>query len=486
MPSRIPVLQPRTDQQRQTDRTASAPTKLERLREQYQAMIQREREQKIQQLPAGLQPRSSSWSVTEPKEQQPENNTYVKPQVKGVVRDLFRERRDMNRNGANPAYMNNIESHYKQLRAQRQGSNSDVANGWTQSAGRPPRPTGPQYEKHAAGRDKGTPLAPLDRQASNASSAMRTPKPPSREAKPNMVRPYHRRNSQESPAPLDNYKMTNPKARKPWNTTGLSSTQPKSRIPSIATDPQADHPAFRTGQQTTIPVREKQIQKRPRQKDSGFDDINNNKTEKLSDFRKWQIQQDQIRKERLERLQNRIQADDDSAAGITQNGNDRGSFKHPTHQIVPGQKAGKSRMPVEAQRAHPPRKTSPSPSPEDDEAIEVEKVKKLREKRRQARPISHLAHGQRPPRPPSKTTPQPDSPADTDDEGIEAEKTRRLKEKHDQLQRLLLQKQQELEELQRTRMESEQAEVRQRTSTQSLILYNTICILPVTHVHLIA
>lgn len=178
--SRIPVPIPRHN------RTISAPSKLEMLREHFEAQLEREKAHKLRTM------HPEFYGPMIPKRRLSGSGRSAKRN--GMLRNFFNERKHLDETGKNDQLRSNITYHYQQQKRQFQHSGAES------------KPPLPQYQKNSAGRDKAHPLAPIDktsstgsrgRPAEDSSHGYYSPKPPAVEHKPKNIR-NHRRYSLSS------------------------------------------------------------------------------------------------------------------------------------------------------------------------------------------------------------------------------------------------------------------------------------------------
>ena len=255
--SRIPVPVPRPPEDGNTQK--AKPSRLQAIQAHYQQQILKEKEQKL-------------IHMYEENHRRAIEKAARKLSGKGV-RGFFNDRRDMERQGVAPP----INQHYQQTRRNK-------------SAGSYGKET---YVKNSAGKDRSNPLQPIDKQSYQENKPKNRPQesdpkpPPPFVGKPKLARP-HRRNSQKNLlSDRENSDMTTNgdlhldlyRNDHPDNGSATSSVRPESnKLKPIGQKQQPENHI----------VQEPEV-------------------EKLTEFQKWQLEQNKAREERLNRFQKQVQ-----------------------------------------------------------------------------------------------------------------------------------------------------------------------------------
>ena len=155
--SRLPRPKPQTVP---ADRGVSAPvSKLELVRQQYQAQIQKAKEEKLREMYYQNPPPSNKALLrltSNPDDEQEEYSNYGNSRGGGNVRDYFQQRRTVEQQNNN-----------SNINRRKSGPQNSYADMYKQRTPKPPH-VPPAYK--GVGRDKSKPLAPISRDNSNVSS----------------------------------------------------------------------------------------------------------------------------------------------------------------------------------------------------------------------------------------------------------------------------------------------------------------------------
>ncbi|XP_052058178.1 zinc finger C2HC domain-containing protein 1C-like isoform X2 [Mytilus californianus] len=241
------------------------PSKLMQLKTDYQDRIMREKEEKMVRLYEDNQKR-----------------TLERVNSKGVVRDFFRERHEIERGNGIATQIPTINQHFKQKRNEQKYGETDFFEKRKVPGEKVKR--GGYGNRNAIGRDKANPLAPIDR---NNTTPPITRKPQIH------GRPW----TKEDKKPKANDESVPKSAPAPYGmNSGVELYGPVTQSPS----------------DDTPPPNLSQLKKLQKQK------IKTNRSNmspstqrsKMSDFQKWQVEQDESRSERLKK-HSRMQNDSD-------------------------------------------------------------------------------------------------------------------------------------------------------------------------------
>ena len=238
--SKIPRFQPQSqplppvDQSNHEQRRVQRPSRLQQMQSNYQQKILREKEEKLINMYEENQKRA-----------------LQKVQAKGSMRDFFKQRREIEQSG-NIQHAPTINNHYKMIK---QGGAYQNGGTWS--------PTSRQHSGtsiKSIGRDRGNPLAPIDRNAT-------IPQKPQRHGRPNTKDSVVEEKKKQLSAP--------------------------SRTGSIRSD---KSPIDETPPPNMSNLKNIKNQKMSR---SGKPPSGKPQQTKQSDFQKWQMEQDQARENRL-------------------------------------------------------------------------------------------------------------------------------------------------------------------------------------------
>ncbi|CAL1527587.1 unnamed protein product [Lymnaea stagnalis] len=258
------------------------PSKLELMRADYQRKLLKEKEEKMVQLYEDNQ-KKAMMRVTRNGSGNGRNGIVTPP---GTVRDFFNERRRL---AATGMPMPTIDNHYKQAK----GSSSP--GDWSNRTG---SGNSVHAQKVSAGRDRSQPLVPIQRGGDEATNNNNTSGIPIRRAgssghvdknpfdsKPRLVK--------HAPLPPTNGYMDKN------NNDGATGAKP-SHLPRFT-------PQNRSQPQ---PTSQKALHKpHPPAEPRGPSDQG-----KLTDFQKWQLEQNKVREKRLKKLNHKQHVDDNEGA----------------------------------------------------------------------------------------------------------------------------------------------------------------------------